>query len=79
LKNSTTKVNNCKTHISFSCGEYTQPSCGYFQQAEDVPTTACKYGLFERPCRLVNANLESLYEEIKDIEFVIEKLRKSLS
>jgi hypothetical protein len=70
--------NNCKTIIQFTCGtpddSFDQPNCKHFKQHPDCPSTVCKYGLPQRKCLLVNANMESLFEEIKDIEYVTNKL-----
>ena len=57
--------NGCKTKIEFTCEVYKQPSCRYFEQDKEVPTTACQHGLFERSCRNLFANEQSLLEALK--------------
>lgn len=36
--------------IEFICTHYSQKQCEHFKQDKNVPSTTCKFGLFDRPC-----------------------------
>lgn len=59
------KGNYCKTKITFTCETYDQTKCRFFEQHKDIPTTACTFGLYERPCSCLYANEQSLLDALK--------------
>lgn len=58
------KGNGCRTKIEFFCDFYHQQDCAFFEQHRLVKSTCCRYGLYERKCRNVKANLKSLEERV---------------
>lgn len=53
-------ANYCKAEIRFICKTHSQKTCVYFETDEDIPSTACKYGLPDRSCKNKKARKQAL-------------------